>query len=51
MNFRELMDALGPVRPNTPDEETAALLVALRASTDADEAARFRDALGLGGAR
>jgi hypothetical protein len=46
--LRDLSDAMGPLVPNTPDEEAAALLVALRASRDADEAIRFRAMLGLG---
>lgn len=48
-NLTHLFDQLGEVRKNTPDESHLALLAALRAARDADEAAAFRAMLGLAG--
>ena len=44
-----LSDDIGPVTANTPDDLALALIAALRAATNADEASAFRGMLGLGG--
>lgn len=46
----DMSDEVGTLTPNTEAEKVAALKAALRAATDADEAAHFRALLGLEGA-